>query len=33
MNVTKPQVSIESHVDGDYILKQLELAGRTAYKS
>lgn len=33
MKVTKTQVKIESHIDGDYILKQLEMAGRTAYKS
>lgn len=33
MRTIKPQVVVESHVDGDYILKQIELAGRTAYKS
>jgi len=33
MRTVKPQATIESHVDGDYILKQIELAGRTAYKS
>lgn len=33
MRTIKPQVSIESYVDGDYILKQIELAGRTSYKS
>jgi thymidylate synthase (FAD) len=33
MKIIEPQVIIESHVDGDYILKQIEKAGRTAYKS
>jgi len=33
MKIIKPQVIIESRVDGDYILKQIEKAGRTAYKS
>ncbi len=33
MRIIKPQVLIESYVDGDYILKRIELAGRTSYKS
>ena len=33
MRIVKPIAIIESHVDGDYILKQIEMAGRTAYKS
>ncbi|MDR2409618.1 MAG: FAD-dependent thymidylate synthase [Bacteroidales bacterium] len=33
MKIINPQIIIESHVDGDYILKQIEKAGRTAYKS
>jgi len=33
MKIIEPQIIIESHVDGDYILKQIEKAGRTAYKS
>lgn len=33
MRTIKPQVVIESHIDGEYILKQIEKAGRTAYKS
>lgn len=33
MNIIKPKIVIESNVDGDYILKQIEKAGRTAYKS
>ncbi len=33
MRTIKPIAVIESHVDADYILKQIELAGRTAYKS
>ena len=33
MRTIKPIAVIESHVDSDYILKQIELAGRTAYKS
>ena len=33
MKTIKPIAVIESHVDADYILKQIELAGRTAYKS
>ncbi len=33
MNIIEPSFIIESHVDGDYILKQIEQAGRTAYKS
>lgn len=33
MRVIQPYFIIESNVDGDYIMKQIELAGRTAYKS
>lgn len=33
MNIIKPYFVIESNIDEDYILKQIELAGRTAYKS
>lgn len=33
MRTVKPIAVIESNVDCDYILKQIELAGRTAYKS
>ena len=33
MNIIKPSFIIESDVDGEYILKHLEKAGRTAYKS
>ena len=33
MKIIKPQVIIESQIDRDYILKQIEKAGRTAYKS
>lgn len=33
MNIIKPYFVIESNVDSDYILKQIEKAGRTAYKS
>lgn len=33
MNIIKPYFVIESNIDQDYILKQIELAGRTAYKS
>lgn len=33
MNIIKPSFVIESNIDKDYILKQIELAGRTAYKS
>lgn len=33
MNIIEPSFIIESHVDGDCILKQIEKAGRTAYKS
>jgi thymidylate synthase (FAD) len=33
MRTIKPSVVIESNVDGDYILGQIEKAGRTAYKS
>ena len=33
MRIIKPQFIIESYVNGDHILKQIELAGRTAYKS
>ena len=33
MKVTKPKVIIESDVDGDIILGQIEKAVRTAYKS
>ena len=33
MKIIKPTFIIQSQVDGDYILKQIELAGRTAYKS
>ena len=33
MKSIKPKIIIESHIDGDYILKQIEKAGRTAYKS
>lgn len=33
MRTIKPIAVIESNVDADYILKQIELAGRTAYKS
>lgn len=33
MKIIEPQIIIESNVDGDYILKQIEKAGRTAYKS
>jgi len=33
MKIIEPKVIIETHVDGDYILQQIEKAGRTAYKS
>lgn len=33
MRTVKANFIIESHIDSDYILKQIELAGRTAYKS
>ena len=33
MKIIEPQIIIDSQVDGDYILKQIEKAGRTAYKS
>ena len=33
MRTVKPIAVIESNVDCDYILKQIKLAGRTAYKS
>lgn len=33
MKVIKPKFIIESAVDSNYVLQQLELAGRTAYKS
>lgn len=33
MKIIKPTFVIESQIDGDYILKQIEKAGRTAYKS
>lgn len=33
MRIIKPSFVIESNVDSDYILKQIEKAGRTAYKS
>lgn len=33
MKTIHPNFIIESHIDKDYILKQIELAGRTAYKS
>ena len=33
MKTIQPNFIIESHIDKDYILKQIELAGRTAYKS
>jgi thymidylate synthase (FAD) len=33
MKIIEPQVAVESNVDGSYILKQIEKAGRTAYKS
>lgn len=33
MRVIRPSFVIESNVDSDYILKQIEKAGRTAYKS
>jgi thymidylate synthase (FAD) len=33
MKTIQPKFIIESHIDKDYILKQIELAGRTAYKS
>lgn len=33
MQVIKPTFIIESKIDGNYILKQIEAAGRTAYKS
>jgi thymidylate synthase (FAD) len=33
MKIVEPKIVIESDVDGDYILKQIEKAGRTAYKS
>lgn len=33
MRIIKPNFVIESKVDGDYILKQIEKAGRTSYKS
>jgi len=33
MKTIEPKIIIESHIDGDYILKQIEKAGRTAYKS
>ena len=33
MKIIEPSFIIESHIDGDYILRQIEKAGRTAYKS
>jgi thymidylate synthase (FAD) len=33
MRIIKTQIIIESHVNKNYILKQIEKAGRTAYKS
>lgn len=33
MKTIQPNFIIESRIDKDYILKQIELAGRTAYKS
>lgn len=33
MKTILPTFIIESHIDGDYVLKQIEKAGRTAYKS
>lgn len=33
MKIIEPYFIIESNIDGDYILKQIEKAGRTAYKS
>lgn len=33
MKIIEPYFVIESNIDGDYILKQIEKAGRTAYKS
>jgi thymidylate synthase (FAD) len=33
MNLIKPRVVIESDIDGDKILKHIEKAGRTCYKS
>ena len=33
MKIINPHFIIESHIDGDYILQQIEKAGRTAYKS
>lgn len=33
MNIIQPCFVVESHVDCDCIMKQIELAGRTAYKS
>lgn len=33
MKIIEPYFIIESRVDGNYILKQIEKAGRTAYKS
>ncbi|MDX9694206.1 MAG: FAD-dependent thymidylate synthase [Bacteroidales bacterium] len=33
MRIIEPYFIIESRVDGNYILKQIEKAGRTAYKS
>ena len=33
MRIIQAHFIIQSQVDGDYILKQIELAGRTAYKS
>jgi len=33
MKIIKPHFVIESNLDADYILKQIESAGRTAYKS
>jgi thymidylate synthase (FAD) len=33
MKIIKPSFTIETPIDGEYILKQLEKAGRTAYKT
>jgi thymidylate synthase (FAD) len=33
MKIIEPKIIIESEVNGDYILNQIEKAGRTAYKS
>jgi thymidylate synthase (FAD) len=33
MKILEPYFVIESHIDSEYILKQIEKAGRTAYKS